>query len=186
MTDLDLVVSNVVGWISYPQELDLAALEDTLKNRSEIMSVKYEPSKVHWLQTNIAPDGTYVAFYRSGRCSITGVDSVEQFNDVVERVNAVMKNLLEFDSTPESRVTNIVVTTSIGMNVQLESIALQLGLENVEYEPEQFPGLIYRDYETGAVIFLFASGKLLCTGLDDLVEINDVIERFTKKMNLGT
>jgi transcription initiation factor TFIID TATA-box-binding protein len=72
MADLELEIINVVGWISYPQELDLAALADTFATRSEITSVRYEPAKDAWVQTHFTPDDTYVAFYRSGRCSITG------------------------------------------------------------------------------------------------------------------
>jgi transcription initiation factor TFIID TATA-box-binding protein len=186
MADLDLEIANVVGWISYRQELDLAALADTFADRSEITSVTYEPAENHWLQTNFAPDDTYVAFYRSGRCSITGIDSVEQFEDTVGRVNAVMKDLLEFDFTPESKVSNIVATTTLNSEVDLEALALQLGLERVEYEPEQFPALIYRDSDSNAVILVFSSGKLLCTGLTDLDKIDNTVERFAEKITIGT
>jgi len=184
--DFDLEIVNVVGWISYRQELDLDALADTFATRNEITNVIYEPAENHWLQTDFAPDDTYVAFYRSGRCSITGVDSVEHFEDIVGRVNAVMQDLLEFDFTPESQVSNIVVTTSLNMNVQLETLALQLGLEHVEYEPEQFPALIYRDPESDGVLLAFSSGKVLCTGLSDLNSIINTVEKFNKKINPNT
>lgn len=182
--DFDFEVVNVAGWISYRQELDLNALADTFTRRSEITSVTYEPAENHWLQTNFAPDNTYVAFYRSGRCSITGIASIEQFENIVERVNAVMRDLLKFEFTPESKVSNIVVTATLNQNLQLEPLALQLGLENVEYEPEQFPALIYRNSEPKAVILVFASGKLLCTGLSDLDTVIDTIESFTEKLDL--
>jgi hypothetical protein len=44
MTELDLEIVNVVGWISYRQELDLAVLAETFATRSEITSVTYEPA----------------------------------------------------------------------------------------------------------------------------------------------
>jgi len=181
--DSEVEIVNVAGWISYRQELDLAVLSDTFTTRSEITDVTYEPAENHWLQTHFAPDNTYVAFYRSGRCSITGVDSLEHFEAVVNRVNTVMRDLLEFDFTPESKVSNLVVTTTLDMNVQLEGLALQLGLERVEYEPEQFLALIYRDSDSDAVILVFSSGKLLCTGLNDLDEIDSTIEWLTKEIN---
>jgi transcription initiation factor TFIID TATA-box-binding protein len=178
-----LEIVNVIGWVSYRQELDLAALRDTFETRSEITDVTYKPAENHWLQTNFAPDGTYVAFYRSGKASITGVDSVSQLEDVVDRVNAVMRDLLEFDFTPESQVSNIVVTTTVNTNISLEALALELGLERVEYEPEQFPALIYRDQESDAVILVFSSGKLLCTGLADLDTISNTVTEFTARIN---
>ena len=69
-------VVNVVGTITYQQEIALDALADTFTRRGEISDVTYEPAENHWLQTRFAPDDTYVAFYRSGRCSIAGGDTV--------------------------------------------------------------------------------------------------------------
>ena len=45
-------------------------------------------------------------------------------------------------------------------------------MENVMYEPEQFPGLIYRMQTPKVVMLLFASGKLVCTGAkhEDMVK----------------
>lgn len=91
-----------------------------------------------------------------------------------------MRDLLEFDFTPESKVSNIVVTTTIDMDVQLETLAIQLGLKNIEYEPEQFPALIYHVPDSDAVILVFSNGKLLCTGLSDLNTITDAVQEFIK------
>lgn len=179
-------IVNVIGWVSYQQELDLAALHDTFETRDEITSVTYEPAVNHWLQTKFAPDDTYIAFYRSGKASITGVDSTEQFNDVVSRVNTVMRDLLKFEFEPESHVSNIVVTAALDMNVQLEALALHFGLEQVEYEPEQFPALIYRASDSDAVLLIFSSGKLLCTGLNDLDDIRNTVTAFVEELNTAT
>ncbi|MGZ7171974.1 MAG: TATA-box-binding protein, partial [Halobacteriota archaeon] len=48
--------------------------------------------------------------------------------------------------------------------LNLNAIAIGLGLENIEYEPEQFPGLVYRLSEPKVVVLLFGSGKLVVTG----------------------
>lgn len=182
MTEFEVV--NVVGWISYQQELDLAALEETFLSRNEITSVTYEPAENPWLQADFAPDDTYVAFYRSGRCSITGCESVEHFESVVERVNAVMQDLLDFDYTPEHEISNIVATTSLDVCIRLEALALELGIERTEYEPEQFPALIYRGSDF--VVIIFSSGNMLCTGLSDLQTISNVIDDFTERIEAVT
>lgn len=95
-----------------------------------------------------------------------------------------MRDLIQFESTPDSRVSNIVVTTTLDMNVQLELVALELGLESVEYEPEQFRALIYRDSESNAVFSLFSTRKLLCTGLSDLEAIAERVDAFHDKITL--
>lgn len=178
MTELE--IANVVGMITYQQELDLAALADTFKERGEISSVIYEPAENHWLQTRFTPDDTYVAFYRSGRCSIAGCESVEHFETIVEQVNSVMSDLLEFQYEPSVEVSNIVATADIGSKIPLEALILELGMEQTEYEPEQFPALMYRDSEY--VVLVFSSGKLLCTGLTDLRDVSNAIERMTSQI----
>jgi transcription initiation factor TFIID TATA-box-binding protein len=45
------------------------------------------------------------------------------------------------------------------------------------YEPEQFPGLIYRMSEPKVVILLFASGKLVCTGAKKEQDVYDAVEK---------
>jgi transcription initiation factor TFIID TATA-box-binding protein len=186
MSKADFEVVNVVGTVSYRQELDLDELASTFEKRDEIASVSYNPADVHWVQTYFEPDDTYVAFYRRGDCSITGADSIEHFEEIAGRANSVMRDLLGFDFTPTSVVSNIVVTSSLDIEVKLEEIVIALGLEDTEYEPEQFPAVIYRGYEPDAVVLVFSSGKILCTGLDDFEEIRTTIDDFAQKINQAT
>ncbi|AUX10077.1 transcription initiation factor TFIID TATA-box-binding protein [Halalkaliarchaeum desulfuricum] len=178
MTELE--VANVVGMITYQQELDMAALAETFEDREETTSVTYEPAENHWLQTRFAPDDTYVAFYRSGRCSIAGCESVEHFETVVEQVNGVMRDLLGFEYEPAVEVSNIVATADLGSNISLEALTIELGMERTEYEPEQFPALMYRDSEY--VMLVFSSGKLLCTGLTDRQAVSEAIETMASRI----
>jgi transcription initiation factor TFIID TATA-box-binding protein len=173
-------IANVVGMVTYQQELDLSALANTFKKRPEIKSVTYEPTENHWLQTRFAPDDTYVPFYRSGKCSIVGVTSPEAFEEVVGRVNVLMRELLEFEYEPTAAIKNIVATAELDSLPSLETIAIGLGLEQTEYEPEQFPALIYRGGEFVALVF--ASGKIVCTGLSDFDEISSAVDEITEQV----
>lgn len=178
MTELE--VANVVGMITYQQELDLAALAETFNERDEITDVTYEPADNHWLQTRFAPDETYVAFYRTGRCSIVGCQSIDHFETMADRVNAMMRDLLAFEYEPAVEISNIVATTDIGSQIPLELLTLELGMDAVEYEPEQFPALMYRSSDY--VILVFASGKLLCIGLTDLEAVSEAIDDLTDRI----
>jgi transcription initiation factor TFIID TATA-box-binding protein len=177
----EIEIANVVGMITYRQELDLAALAETFEEREEVTSVTYEPTDNHWLQTRFPPDDTYVAFYRSGRCLIAGGESIEHFETVVKQVNEVIRDLLEYEYEPAVEVSNIVATTDLGSPISLEVLMLELGLEQTEYEPEQFPALMYRDSEY--VVLVFSSGKLLCTGLTDIQSISEAIETISSRIN---
>ena len=65
---------------------------------------------------------------------------------------------------PEIKVQNIVASADLGRGLNLNAVAIGLGLENIEYEPEHFPGIVYRMSSPKVVILLFGSGKLVITG----------------------
>lgn len=170
----EIGVTNVLGTVTYRQELALDTLAETFSERPEISNVVYEPAENHWLQTWFRPDDTYVAFYRSGRCSIAGARSIEHLYEVAERVNQLMRDLLEFEYEPEVKIDSIVATADLEIELPLNLLAIQFGMDKTEYEPEQFPGLIYRGMDH--VVLLFASGTLVCTGLNDLDRVVDAVE----------
>jgi transcription initiation factor TFIID TATA-box-binding protein len=159
--------------ITYQQELDLSALAETLKQRPEINSVTYDPLNNHWLQTRFASDNIYVPFYRSGKCSITEATSPRHFINMIDRVNALMRELLKFECEPTTEIKNIVATAELDSMLYLKTLAIVLELEQTEYEPEQFPTLIYRGGES--VVLVFSSGRIVCTGLTDLSKISSAV-----------
>ena len=74
----------------------------------------------------------------------------------------------------------IILLPEIDDIPSLETLAIGLGLEQTEYEPEQFPALIYRGENT--VVLIFASGKIVCTGLTDLDLISTAIDEITEQV----
>jgi transcription initiation factor TFIID TATA-box-binding protein len=167
-------VANIVGAVNYQQRFDLGALEEDLRDRDEISEVVYKPSENHWLQTWFNPDDTYAAFYQSGQCSIAGCKSVEDFYETSGTVNSVLGDMICRDIEPRTSIKSIVAVSDTGTSIPLEALAIELGLENAEYEPEQFPALIYRDSDH--VVLVFSSGKLLCTGLTSLDRVSEAVE----------
>ena len=78
-------------------------------------------------------------------------------------------------SKPEMKTQNIVASVSLGGRVDLEQAVVKL--VKTMYEPEQFPGLIYRMDEPKVVILLFASGKLVCTGAKKEQDVYDAVHK---------
>src|SRR3989338_3542906 len=60
------------------------------------------------------------------------------------------------------RVENIVASANLQVDLALFNIAIEV--ENVEYEPEQFPGAIMRLKDIGTTLLLFKNGKVICSG----------------------
>jgi len=81
---------------------------------------------------------------------------------------------------PQVAVTNIVCSYDMGRYINLNKVVITLNLENIEYEPEQFPGLVYRIEDPKIVALLFSSGKIILTGgknIEDIKRGLDVLEQ---------
>jgi transcription initiation factor TFIID TATA-box-binding protein len=59
---------------------------------------------------------------------------------------------------------------------------MALGLENVEYEPEQFPGLVYRIKEPKVAMLLFGSGKIVCTGARKITDVSLAVDKLSQEL----
>ncbi|UCD03258.1 MAG: TATA-box-binding protein, partial [Candidatus Aenigmatarchaeota archaeon] len=81
----------------------------------------------------------------------------------------------------KTKVENIVASTKIDGELSLEEIAATL--ENSEYEPEQFPGLVYRISEPRVAFLLFTSGRIICAGAQNEKDIHRALVKFQE--NLG-
>jgi transcription initiation factor TFIID TATA-box-binding protein len=93
----------------------------------------------------------------------TGAKSEKEARRAVTKVvKELKKSGIIIISKPELKIQNIVASASLGGLIDLEKAVYSLG--RTMYEPEQFPGLIYRMEAPKVVILLFASGKLVCTG----------------------
>jgi transcription initiation factor TFIID TATA-box-binding protein len=69
----------------------------------------------------------------------------------------------------------MVASGSIGMPLNLNSLAMKL--PNTEYEPEQFPGLVYKLIEAKATFLLFSNGKVVCTGTKSEEEARTALDK---------
>ena len=73
------------------------------------------------------------------------------------------------------KVENIVA--SANLNVELDLFSIAMNVNNVEYEPEQFPGAIMRLKEIGTTLLLFKNGKVICSGAKSEEQIARSIKR---------
>lgn len=111
---------------------------------------------------------------------VTGCTSVNEFQELADRIESVMTPVVEKEVLRD--VKNIVATGTVNTTFDLSQLAILLGLDSVEYEPEQFPGLMYRDQEHGCVFLVFASGKIVCTGLKTPEQAENALEDFTTRL----
>lgn len=169
-------IVNVVGSGSLDTELDLERVANDIGSIAE-----YDPDKYPGMYLRFAEDAPLITLYRTGKFIVTGADSEGEAYAIRDRLlNLLADN--EMIKTPDDEwfsIQNLVCTAELGQPLNLNALAIDLGLENTEYEPEQFPGLIYRPAEAASVVLLFASGRVVITGSPDI----DTVERTFKTVS---
>lgn len=148
-------VQNIVATVKAAATFDLHELA------SKLGKATFGP-KATWLKLRLQPGNKYIAFYRSGKFLVTGVKSDKELHATVNQVRDELTAAgIDLDIR-SVKIHNIVVLDEIHLGRSLHDLAVSLRDSNVMYEPEQFPGLIYR--HGGSTFLLFGSGKVISTG----------------------
>ena len=150
---VEITVVNVVASASVGIDLDLQEISNQLDE------LEYDPDRFPGAICRVKEPKTAILFFRSGKIVCTGARSLENVRLVIDMMMKKLRDIdIMVDKSPEITVQNIVATTDLGTDLKLNVIAISLGLEKVEYEPEQFPGLVYLVESPKVVALLFSSG----------------------------
>ncbi len=173
----DIVIVNVVASAPLETKLDLNLISDKLEGSD------YDKERFPGLIYRLDEPQTALLLFSSGKVVCTGAKSVEDVDraigKLVERLEPIQDGVAK---KPKVTIQNIVATTDLGKDLRLNNIAVSLGLENVEYEPEQFPGLVYRVFDPKVVALLFGSGKVVCTGAKKVEDVSRALEKITQDL----
>lgn len=143
-------------------------------------STEYNPEQFPGLVLRIKKPKSAVLVFSSGNLVCTGTKSISQVEEVVLQVIKQLKKIgVEVKEKPKINVQNIVASGSIDIVINLNELALKL--ENTEYEPEQFPGLVYKLDEPNATFLLFSNGKFVCTGTKNRAQLEEAMKKLLKK-----
>ena len=155
---IDIV--NVVASTKLAEAFDLPKIELDLEG-AEYNKMKF-PGLVYRVKT---PKAAFLIF-TSGKIVCTGSKNIEDVRAVITTLAKTLKSIgcKKINLVPEIHIQNIVASADLKTRLNLNAVALGLGFENIEYEPEQFPGLVYRIKQPKVVVLIFSSGKLVITG----------------------
>lgn len=166
----DVQIQNVVAVASLNQKIDLLAILKVFRN------AEYRPKKFPGLVFRLKRPKTATLIFRTGKMVCTGAKSEKQARSAVKKVVRELKNAgIIILGEPEIEITNIVASADLGGRIDLEMVGEVM--DNVMYEPEQFPGLIYRMAEPKVVFLLFSSGKIVITGGKSEEEVQQAAEK---------
>jgi len=155
-----ITIQNIVASTTLAEDFDLDKIEAGLEG-AEYNKTKF-PGLVYRIQN---PKACFLIF-TSGKVVCTGSKSIEKAHTAMINLVNTLKDIgcEKIDPEPEVHVQNVVASADLRTIFNLNAIAIGLGLENVEYEPEQFPGLVYRMEAPKLVVLVFSSGKLVIAG----------------------
>jgi len=166
----DVKIQNVVAVATLDQKIDLLAIMKAFRN------VEYRPKRFPGLVFRLKRPKTATLIFTTGKMVCTGAKSEKQARSAVKKVVRELKtNGIIILGKPKIVIQNMVASANLHGKIDLE--AMSDVLENVMYEPEQFPGLIYRMTEPKVVLLVFASGKLVITGAKREEQVHEAADK---------
>jgi len=154
---------STMGSGSLGREVDLETLVAEIENAlGQSVEANFTSDSIVTLRLD--EDGPAYTVYRTGTFQVRGAASEDElaaaedtFLDVLDEIGVDVPEY-EFE-----HVTSVFMT-DLERDVNLSALAVSLGLEYTEYEPEQFPGVVYRPERFDCVLLVFGSGKVIVTG----------------------
>ena len=163
-------VVNIVISSSLEQDIPLERMASTLPN------TEYNPEQFPGLVLRIKEPKTSALIFSSGKIVLTGARTMEDIDASIDKIVKSLKKInINITIKPKVTVQNIVASGSIGMDLNLNTLAIKL--PNTEYEPEQFPGLVFKLKDTAATFLLFTNGKIVCTGTKTFDAVHEAVDK---------
>jgi transcription initiation factor TFIID TATA-box-binding protein len=174
---VEIKIQNIVASTTFAEKLDLDVISQSLED------AEYEPEQFPGLVYRLNEPKTATLLFRSGKANCTGAKNVEDVRKTVDIIADKLKKLgVDVYKDLKIVIQNIVAISDLGTELNLNEVAMGLGLENVEYEPEQFPGLVYRIKEPKVAMLLFGSGKIVCTGARQTEDVSLAVQKLSEEL----
>lgn len=177
MKGFQVKVENVVAFTALGKPIPL------IKVARKLERAEYNPESFPGVIYRVKDPRAATLIFSSGKIVCTGAKSVEMAKKAMKKVVNDMRKLgVKLPTKFKVSVENLVASTQIVAKKKLNLEEISFALENVEYEPEQFPGLVCRISEPRVAFLLFGTGKIICTGARNIEDIHAALAKFKKKL----
>ncbi len=171
----EIQVVNIVVSTSLKHDIPLEKMAATLSN------TEYNPEQFPGLVIRIKEPKTSALIFSSGKIVCTGARSMDKVEESIKKIIKSLEKInVKITIKPEIKIQNIVASGSVGMDLNLNTLAMKL--DNTEYEPEQFPGLVYKLPQAKATFLLFSNGKVVCTGTKSETEVHKALDKLIENL----
>jgi transcription initiation factor TFIID TATA-box-binding protein len=166
-------IQNIVASVSLNQKINLQEIVE------KFPQTEYNPSVFPGLVFRLKKPKTATLIFGTGKMVCTGAKSEKESRSAVEKVVKELRSQgIVITEKPVVNIQNIVASAALGGEIDLESLVFKLN--KVMYEPEQFPGAVYRMDEPKVVFLIFSAGKLVCVGAKKEEQVYAAVDKIQK------
>ncbi len=152
-------IVNLVASSNLNATLDLYNLAVSIPN------IEYEPEQFPGAILKLQEPKVSMLLFKNGKVICSGASSEKQIAQAIRKASKLIHGIqkqVKVQRIVKYQVVNLVATANLNQNLDLFQTAMSL--DNVEYEPEQFPGAILRIADPKLTLLLFKNGKMICAG----------------------
>jgi transcription initiation factor TFIID TATA-box-binding protein len=177
--ELAIKIENVVASGALKHKIDLNAVIKVFPE------AEYRPKKFPGVILRVKqPSATFLIF-GSGKIVCVGARSEREAEIALRKlIHRLEDEGVLIAGEPEIQIKNVVASANLGGSVDLlrlyESTREMRG--RVMYEPDQFPGLIYRMARPKAVLLIYSNGRLVCVGARREKDVHDAILKIHQEL----
>jgi len=163
-------IENIVASASVGQRIDLNLILKAFPD------VEYQPSLFPGLVFRLKKPKTATLIFKTGKMVCTGAKSEEAARIAVNKVvKALRRHGIVKTKELSVKIQNIVACAELEGPVDLEKLVYKL--RKTMYEPEQFPGVVYRMDDPKVVFLIFSTGKVVCVGAKKEKHVYEAVEK---------
>jgi transcription initiation factor TFIID TATA-box-binding protein len=150
-------IQNIVASAALNQRISLKTIVE------KFPQAEYNPKVFPGLVFRLKKPKTATLIFETGKMVCTGAKSEKESIQAVNKVTRELKaHGIPIANKPAIKIQNVVASAELNGEIDLENVVYKL--KRVMYEPEQFPGAVFRMDEPKVVFLIFSAGKLVCVG----------------------
>jgi len=162
-------LQNIVSTVNLNCKLDLKKIALHARN------AEYNPKRFAAVIMRIREPRTTALIFSSGKMVCTGAKSEDDSRLAARKYARIIQKLGFNAKFLDFKIQNMVGSCDVKFPIRLEGLVLTHSKFS-SYEPELFPGLIYRMVKPRIVLLIFVSGKVVLTGAKVRQEIYDAFD----------
>jgi len=174
----DITIENIIVYTQIADSLDIKRIAEKLP------AFKYSPNEFNGLTLKLDNPNAAVLLLSDGKAICTGAKKIEDAEDAIKKsIDKLTEAGIQISKDFEIKTQNIIASMDLKKELELELLSEELSSEDIDYDPEKFPGLIYKMKDIDASLIVFSSGKIVCTGTKKIEDATNAIEMMKEKIS---